>query len=79
MVQARVLAWVAISFFRESSWPRDQTSISGVSYIVGRYFTAESPGKSIKNQKVKWYSRTELEKKDLQTLIFTESHPFPKR
>ena len=34
--QARVLEWVAISFSRESSWPRDQT---WVSYAAGRFFT----------------------------------------
>ena len=26
--QARMLEWVTISYFRESSWPRDQTHIS---------------------------------------------------
>ena len=34
--QARILEWVAISFSRGSSWPRDWT---GVSHIVGRCFT----------------------------------------
>ena len=34
--QARVLEWVAISFSRGSSWPRDQTRVSR---IVGRCFT----------------------------------------
>ena len=34
--QARVLEWVAISFCRGSSWPRDRT---WVSRIVGRRFT----------------------------------------
>ena len=34
--QARVLEWVAISFSRGSSWPRDQT---WVSRIAGRRFT----------------------------------------
>ena len=34
--QARVLEWVAISFSRRSSWPRDRTQVS---YIVGRRFT----------------------------------------
>ena len=34
--QARVLEWVAISFSRGSSWPRDRT---WVSHIVGRCFT----------------------------------------
>ena len=40
--QARVLEWVAISFSRGSSQPRDQT---WVSRIVGRRFTIEPPGK----------------------------------
>ena len=34
--QARVLEWVAISFSRGSSWPRDRTCVS---HIVGRCFT----------------------------------------
>ena len=34
--QARILQWVAISFSRGSSWPRDWT---WVSHIVGRLFT----------------------------------------
>ena len=34
--QARVLEWVAISFSRGSSWPRDRTQVS---CIVGRCFT----------------------------------------
>ena len=34
--QARVLEWVAFSFSRGSSWPRDQTQVS---CIVGRRFT----------------------------------------
>ena len=34
--QARILEWIAISFFRESSWPRDQTQVS---CILGRLFT----------------------------------------
>ena len=34
--QARILAWLAISFFRVSSWPRDWT---WVSLITGRFFT----------------------------------------
>ena len=34
--QARILEWVAMSYSRESSWPRDQTQIS---CIVGRFFT----------------------------------------
>ena len=34
--QARILEWVAISFSRASSWPRDQTQVS---CIAGRFFT----------------------------------------
>ena len=34
--QARILEWVAISFSRGSTWPRDQTFIS---CIAGRFFT----------------------------------------
>ena len=36
--QARVLEWVAISSFRESSQPRDSTHISCVSCITGRLY-----------------------------------------
>ena len=34
--QARILEWVATSFSRRSSWPRDWTRVS---HIVGRRFT----------------------------------------
>ena len=34
--QARILEWVAVSFSRRSSWPRDWTQVS---HIVGRCFT----------------------------------------
>ena len=34
--QAKVLEWVAISFSRGSSWPRDQTQVP---CIAGRFFT----------------------------------------
>ena len=47
--QARMLEWVAISSFRGSSQPRDQTHISWVSCIVGRFFTAEPSGKPIQS------------------------------
>ena len=36
ILQARILEWVAISFSRGSSWPRDR---SWVSCITGRYLT----------------------------------------
>ena len=41
--QARILKWVAISFSRGSSQPREQTHVS---FIAGRFFTAKSPGNS---------------------------------
>ena len=40
--QAMILEWVAISFSRGSSWPRDQTHIA---CIAGRFFTTEPLGK----------------------------------
>ena len=42
--QARKLEWVAISFSRGSSWPRDWTRNS---CITGRFFTTEPPGKPL--------------------------------
>ena len=41
--QARILEWVAISFSRQSSWPRDWTHVS---WITDGFFTTEPPGKS---------------------------------
>ena len=43
--QARILEWVAISFSRGSSQPRDQTHISCISCFADRLFTTEPPGK----------------------------------
>ena len=43
--QARILEWVTISFSTGSSQPRDQIHISSISYITGRLFTTEPPGK----------------------------------
>ena len=36
ILQARILEWVAISFSRASSWPKDWTQVS---CIAGRFFT----------------------------------------
>ena len=41
--QERILEWVAISFSRVSSQPRDRTQVS---HTAGRFFTTEPPGKS---------------------------------
>ena len=47
ILQARILEWVAISSFRWSSQPRDQTRVSHISCIAGRFFTTEPPGKPL--------------------------------
>ena len=44
--QARILEWVAMSFSRGSSHPRDQTNIS---CIAGRLFITGPPGKHLIN------------------------------
>ena len=43
--QARILEWVATSYFRGTSQTRDPTPDSSVSCIAGRFFTTEPPGK----------------------------------
>ena len=45
LFQARILEWIAISFYRGSSCPRDQTGVFCASCIAGRFFTAEPLGK----------------------------------
>ena len=47
--QARVLEWVAISFSRGSSWPRDRTRVSR---IVGRCFTVWATRNTISDEHV---------------------------
>ena len=39
-LQAKMLGWIAISFSRGSSWPKDQSHISYISCIAGRFFAA---------------------------------------
>ena len=43
-LQAMILEWVTISFSRRSS-RRDQTHVSYIPCIAGRFFTTEPPGK----------------------------------
>ena len=45
--QARVLEWVAMPSSRGSSQPRDQTHVSCISCIVGRFFPIGPPGKAL--------------------------------
>ena len=42
IIQARILEWVAIFFSRGSYWTRDQTHVSGGSYVAGRIFITET-------------------------------------
>ena len=49
ILHARILKWVAISYSRGSSQPRDQTHISCISCIAGRFFTTAPPGKPQEN------------------------------
>ena len=58
--QARILDWVATSFFRGSSKPRNQTYVS---YMAGRFFTTEpsgSPKISISSYKSLWARSCDL-------------------
>ena len=43
ILQARILEWVAISFSRGSSRPRNQTQVS---HTAGRFFTIWNTGES---------------------------------
>jgi len=45
ILQARILDWVAITFFRTTSQPRDQTRVSASPALAGRFFTTEPLGK----------------------------------
>ena len=47
ILQAKILAWVAIPFSRGSSQPRDQTCISYISCIGRRFFTTSATWKAI--------------------------------
>ena len=44
--QATMLGWVAVSFSRGSSQPRNQTCVSSISCIASRFFITKPPGKS---------------------------------
>ena len=54
--QARILEWVAISFFRGSSWPKDR---NWVSWIAGIFFanwtTREAPNSNLLHVKLKTF------------------------
>ena len=57
ILQARILEWVATSFSRGPSQPRDWTRVSCVSCIGGRFFIPLEPsGKPQSEDKLKWNS-----------------------
>ena len=66
--QARILGWVAISFTRGSSWPRDRTWVSCISCIAGRFFTTEPSG-SIPPQQREKEIRTDSSDVSLQRVV----------
>ena len=45
ILQARILEWVAVTFSRGSSQPRDQTQVS---HIAGRFFTIWATAEAFK-------------------------------
>ena len=47
ILQARILEWVAISFSRGSSWPRNRNCISCIFCVAVGFFTTEPQGKPI--------------------------------
>ena len=53
LLQARILEWVAISSFRESSWTRDQTQVSWISCIGRRVLNPLSHLRSPKGRIVR--------------------------
>ena len=56
--QARILEWVATSFSRGSSWPRDEPASPA---LAAAFFTTEPPGKPTRKldnkQKMAWIRR----------------------
>ena len=68
ILQARILEWIAISFSRGSSWPRDQTRVSR---IGGRRFslctTREAPMAQLVTAAMKSKDACPLEEKLWQT------------
>ena len=50
ILQARILEWVAVSFSRGSSWPRDQTCVSCLDrQILSHWATWEAPASSMRD------------------------------
>ena len=56
ILQARILKWIAISYFTGSSQPRDRTQVS---HVAGGFFTSEPPGEIQTQIGLKHYSQCE--------------------
>ena len=54
ILQARILDWVAISFSRGSSWPRDQTRMSYVPVLVVSFVTTNGTWEVPVNLAINW-------------------------
>ena len=72
ILQARMLEWVAIRFFRESSQPRDRTQVS---CIAGGFLRSEPPGKPQSAFQV-WHTHFSSRPTVLVGFIYTRTlHP----
>ena len=72
ILQARILEWVAISFSRGSSWPRDQNQVS---HIAGRHFTlwATREAHKVSFKFIQWITKYSRNLKMLSNIVF-EAH-----
>ena len=52
ILRARKPGWVAMSFSRGSSWPRDQTSVSYTPVLAGGFFTTSATWEALWSLKV---------------------------
>ena len=57
--QARILGWVAISYSRGSSRPRDWTLLPPSTALAGEFFSTGSPGKPVDMIKTAGFSEWE--------------------
>ena len=76
VIPARTLQWVAISSSRASSWPRNWTCISCVSWIGRQILTTEPLGKPVWStfMDVMCPNRAFLFPTQMHTLSFTQSN-----
>ena len=74
ILQARILEWVATSFFRASSWPKDQTQVSCIaSGFFTIWATREAP------QPSSFFLNTHFQKLNPLLFVFPCSNSFGRR